>query len=48
MVMVDEKYAGALGHKGMGKDWDMEWLIKDTSKELTLCGGTPVGPETSS
>ena len=37
-VMVDERtgemYARAVGHKGMGKDQDMEWLIKDMSNEL--------------
>ena len=41
MVMVDErtgeKYARAAGHKGMGKDQDMEWLIKDMSNELNTC-----------
>ena len=40
MVMVDnrtgEKYARAVGHKGMGKDQDMEWLIKDMSNELKV------------
>ena len=33
IVMVDEdtweKYARAVGHKGIGKDNEMEWLIKD-------------------
>ena len=42
MVMVDErtgeKYARAVGHKGMGKDQDMEWLIKDMSNELKVWG----------
>ena len=47
MVMVDdrtgEKYARAVGHKGMGKDQDIEWLIKDMSNELKVWehpGGT--------
>ena len=38
MVMVDErtgeKYARAVGHKGISKDQDMEWLIKGMSNEL--------------
>ena len=42
MVMVDErtgeKYARAVGHKGMGKDQDMEWLVKDMSNELKVWG----------
>ena len=42
MVMVDEKtgekYARGVGHKGMGKDQDMEWLIKDMSNELKVWG----------
>ena len=42
MVMADErtgeKYARAVGHKGMGKDQDMEWLIKDMSNELKVLG----------
>ena len=43
MVMVDErtdeKCARAVGHKGMGKDQDMEWHM---SNELKVCipGGT--------
>ena len=40
LVMVDErtgvKCARAVGHKGMGKDQDMEWLIKDMSNELKV------------
>ena len=42
MVMVDnrtgEKYARAVGHKGIAKDQDMEWLIKDMSNELKVWG----------
>ena len=41
-VMVDErtgeKYARAVGHKGVGKDQDTEWLIKDMSNELKVWG----------
>ena len=47
MVMMDErtgeKHARAAGHKGMSKDQDMEWLIKDMSNELKVWrhpGGT--------
>ena len=40
MVMVDErtgeKDGQAAGHEGMGKDQDMEWLIKDMSNELKV------------
>ena len=40
MVMVDErtceKYARAVGHQCMGKNHDMEWLIKDMSNELKV------------
>ena len=40
MVMVDErtggKYARAVGHKGISKDQDMEWLIKGLSNELKV------------
>ena len=52
MVMVDnrtgEKYARAVGHKGMGKDQDMEWLIKDMSNELKVWGHPCEQRETSS
>ena len=31
-----ENYVRAVGHKGMGKDQDMEWLIKDMSNEFQV------------
>ena len=38
IVMVDEdtgeKYARAVGHKGIGQQREMDWLIKDMSLEL--------------
>ena len=38
IVMLDEdtgeKYARALGHKGLGQEREIEWLIKDMSMEL--------------
>ena len=48
IVMVDEatgdKYARAVGHKGIGKQHEMDWLIKDMSNELKAWGHTG-GPE---
>lgn len=42
IVVVDErtgeKYARVVGHKGMGKDQDMEWLIWDMPSELKAWG----------
>jgi hypothetical protein len=42
IVMVDEdtgeKYARAVGHKGIGKDNETEWLIKDLALELRAWG----------
>ena len=41
LVMLDEdteKYARAVGQKGMGRDGDMDWLIKDMSEELKTWG----------
>jgi hypothetical protein len=42
IVMVDEdtgeKYARAVGHKGIGKEREMDWLIKDMSMELRAWG----------
>ena len=43
LVMVDEstgeKYARAVGHKGLGTaGGEMDWLIKDLSAELTVWG----------
>lgn len=33
-----EKYAKAVGHKGLGQDGEMAWLIKDLSAELKVWG----------
>ena len=48
MVMVDEntgeKYARAVGQKGIGKDHEMDWLVKDMSNELKAWGHSG-GPE---
>ena len=42
IVMLDEdtgeKYARALGHKGLGQEREIEWLIKDMSMELKSWG----------
>ena len=42
IVMVDEetgeKYARAVGRKGMGDNGEMDWLIKDMSEELKVWG----------
>ena len=42
IVMVDEttgeKYARAVGRKGLGTDGEMDWLIKDISMELKIWG----------
>ena len=42
IVMIDEstgeKYARAVGQKGLGKDGEMDWLIKDMSLELQSWG----------
>ena len=42
IVMLDEdtgeKYARAVGHKGLGQEREMEWLIKDMSMELKSWG----------
>ena len=42
IVMVDEdtgeKYARAVGHKGIGQQKEMDWLIKDMSLELKAWG----------
>ena len=49
IVMIDEesgdRYARAVGQKGIGKDKEMEWLIKDLSLELKAWGhhGGPGG-----
>jgi len=50
IAMVDEetseKYARAVGHKGMGGGHDMDWLIKDLSDELKAWGHPgPTGGE---
>ena len=46
LVMVDEttgeKYARAVGFKGLGQDGEMSWLIRDLSDELK-CWGHPGG-----
>jgi len=48
LVMVDErtgeKYARAVGMKGLGRNHEMDWLIKDLSNELKIWG-YPGGPE---
>ena len=40
--MVDEetgeKYARAVGHKGLGEEHEVDWLIKDISEELKAWG----------
>eukprot|EP00973_Karenia_brevis_P075577 10499786-Karenia_brevis.AAC.1 len=33
-----EKYARAVGQKGLGMDSNMDWLIKDLSAELKAWG----------
>ena len=42
VVVVDEdtgeKYARAVGHKGIGHQREMDWLIKDMSLELKAWG----------
>ena len=42
LVVVDEatgeKYARAVGSKGLGRDKEMDWLIKDISEELRSWG----------
>ena len=42
VVMVDErtgqKYARAVGHKGLGQNHDRDWVIKDMSMELKSWG----------
>ena len=42
IVMVDEetgeKYARAVGKKGLGRDGEMDWLIRDMSEELRSWG----------
>eukprot|EP00973_Karenia_brevis_P029278 4037810-Karenia_brevis.AAC.1 len=42
LVMVDERtkerYARAVGQKGLGVDREMEWLVKDASTELNVWG----------
>lgn len=42
LVMIDEstgeKYARAVGQKGIGGDREMDWLIKDLSEELRVWG----------
>ena len=42
IVVVDEstgdKYARAVGHKGVGKEHEQDWLIKDISLELKAWG----------
>ena len=49
LVMIDEKtkdrYARAVGQKGIGDDGNMDWLIKDLSAELKTWGhaGGPGG-----
>ena len=47
LVMVNEKtgdkYARAVGRKGVGTEGEMDWLIKDIHEELKAwghCGGT--------
>ena len=44
LVMVDEntgeKYARAVGQKGVGRDGEMDWLIKDMAEELKSWGHT--------
>ena len=44
MMMVDEgtgeKYARAVGMKGLGSDGRMDWLVKDISAELKMWGHT--------
>ena len=41
-LMVDEetgdKYARAVGNKGIGEDGEREWLVKDVSEELKVWG----------
>ena len=52
VVMVDEetgeKYARAVGQKGVGSENEMDWLIKDMSEELKVWGHTGDLEETSS
>ena len=42
LVMVDEatgeRYARAVGHKGLGQGGEQDWLIKDMSEELKTWG----------
>ena len=42
IVMVDEstgeKYARAVGKKGIGEENEMEWLVKDMSEEMKSWG----------
>ena len=42
LVMLDEstgeKYARVVGQKGLGRDGDMDWLVKDLSEELKAWG----------
>ena len=48
IAMIDEetgdKYARAVGVKGLGEEEGMEWLIKDVSEEMKSWGHTG-GPE---
>ena len=42
IVMLDEatgeRYARAVGRKGMGQDGEMDWLVKDMAEELRVWG----------
>ena len=42
LIMADEstgeKYARAVGQKGLGKDGELDWLIKDIAEELQAWG----------
>ena len=46
IVMVDEgtgqKYARAVGHKGLGQEHEMDWVVKDMAAEVkawdVFCG----------
>ena len=42
LVMMDEstgeKYARAVGHKGLGRDGEADWLVKDLSEEVKTWG----------
>ena len=44
LVMVDEttgeKYARAVGQKGLGQEGEMDWLVKDLAEELKTWGHT--------